>query len=195
MKRVFFLNIKGGVGKTTLSNELAWSLDRTHTPYSYFDLDEQGGSPHTDAQREDATIQIADTPSAALDEDLREWARMATVVVIPTRSGRLDLCALKETLETVKEANPEAQIIILQNGWNRWTTAREFGKWLQENGHGAPIVQVPQSEMIAQATTLGQSVRDRAPRSKAAEAMLNAVNAIRAAAGIEKEGTTNGENG
>lgn len=187
MERVFFINIKGGAGKTTLANELAWSLDRTGTPYSYYDLDEQGGSPHVDKKDAAAVIQIADTPSAPSADDLEAWAKAATVAVIPTRSGRLDLYAFRETLDTIRAANPDAKILIIQNQWNRWTTAREFGEWLEKTAPSIPVRQVPASEMMAQATALGKSIKERAPKAPATAATIDAVNAIREAAGLERE--------
>lgn len=36
MATVLVISQKGGVGKSTLANEIAFSLDRTQTPYSFF---------------------------------------------------------------------------------------------------------------------------------------------------------------
>lgn len=187
-KRIVFANIKGGCGKTTLANELAFSLDRTDTPYSYHDMDGQRGGTHTDKQNTDAVVHIADTAAAIEVDDLMDLARAADVVVIPTRSGKVDVYSFAETLETFRKSNPDAKIIVVHNGWNRFRLARDFGEWLEQNSHGAPIYRLPQSEPVAMAGTLDVSVQQHAKRSSGAKAMRDIVNAIRAAAGLETEG-------
>lgn len=181
------MNIKGGSGKTTIANELAYSLDHTETPYSFFNLDPQGGSPHVESLDDAAVIQIADTPGHPTMEEIARYARAANIVVIPVRSSILDAHAFIQTLNIVREVNPSVQIIIIQNGWNRWTAAREFTEWLQKNAPGIPILPLSQSEMIVQATAQKRSVTDRAPRSRVAEQMRVIVNTIREAAGLELE--------
>lgn len=188
MKRVFVMNIKGGVGKTTIANELAYSLDRTQTPYSFFELDTQGGSPHKDALNENAVLQIADTPAANPEEMNARWARAADIVIIPVRSSTLDAHAFVSTLQAVKERNPAAQIIVVQNYWTRYRAARDFGEWLRKTaGEDVQIFPLPNSEMFVQAAAANQSIKDRAPKSKAAKAMANIVNAVRSAANLDAE--------
>lgn len=187
MNRIVFVNVKGGSGKTTLANELAFSLDRTGTPYSYYDMDGQRGGAHDTAKNPDAVVSIADTAASMTTEDLARVTRAAAVVVIPTRSSKLDAHSFAETLETARQANPEAAVIIVHNAWNRFTLARDFGGWLEGHAHGAPIYRLPQSEPVAMAMTRGVSVQDQARRSSGAKAMQEIVNAIRAAAGVETE--------
>lgn len=187
MKRIVVLNIKGGVGKTVLADELAFSLDRTDTPYSYFDFDGQGGGTHEESLREDAIVQIADTPSAASTDDLTKWAEAADIAVIPTRSTGTDIPPLTETIETIREANPDIDIVFVQNAWNRWSLAKNFEEWLNSKAEGAPIIHVPQSELIAQAATLKKSALDVNAKSNAAKSILEYVNAVRKAAGLEPE--------
>lgn len=187
MKRIAFANIKGGTGKTTLANELAFSLDRSGIPYSYFDMDGQRGGAHVQTERDDAAITIADTAGSFEVSDLETIARAADVVVIPTRSSGLDVYAFSETLQTVREANPDAKVIIVQNGWNRYNLARDYAEWLTNHGEGMTILQLPQSEAVAQAATHKLSVLELSKRSSGAKAMRVIVDVIREAAGLAKE--------
>lgn len=183
------MNIKGGSGKTTIANELAYSLDHTNTPYSFFNLDPQGGSPHSESLNDHAIIQIADTPGHPEEEDVVKYARAANVVVIPVRSSTLDAHAFMQTFNTVREVNPKAKIIIVQNGWNRWKAAREFTEWLRKNAPDIPILPLSQSEMIVQATAQKRSVVERAPKSRVAEQVREIMKTIREYAGIEPQDT------
>lgn len=191
-KRIVVANIKGGNGKTTIANELAYSLDRTGTPYSFFDMDGQRGGAHAEMQNQDAVVNIADTAGSIETDDLHDLAQVADVVVIPTRSSKLDVYSFAETLNTVRNANPNAAIIVIQNGWNRYRLARDFGEWLDENAGGAPIYRLPQSEPVAMAMTRDVSVQEENKRSSGAKAMQEIVDAIRIAAGLESEGSDNG---
>lgn len=189
MKRVFVMNTKGGCGKSTISNELAFSLDRTGTPYSYFDLDTQGGSAHKEALSDDAVVQVADTPARPTDDELARYARTADVVVIPVRSSSMDSQAFSHTLRTVRKNNPSASVIIVQNGWNRFTAAKEFGEWLEKKAEqsNATVFPLSQSDMIVQAQAKEASVVDWAPKARVSSQVLAIVNAVRSAAGIEPE--------
>lgn len=188
-KRIVVANIKGGNGKTTIANELAYSLDRSHIPYSFFDMDGQRGGAHTETEHPDAVVNIADTAGSIETGDLHDLAKAADVVVIPTRSSKLDVYSFAETLNTVRDANPDAVVIVIHNGWNRYRLARDFGEWLTDNAHGAPVYQLPQSEPIAMAMTRDVSVQEQNRRSSGAKAMQEIVNAIRIAAGLESEET------
>lgn len=192
MKRIFVMNTKGGCGKSTLANEIAFSLDRTGTPYSYFDLDSQGGSAHKESLSDDAVVQVADTPARPTEAELVKYAKRADVVVIPVRSSSMDSQAFSHTLRTVRENNPNAAVIVVQNGWNRWTAAKEFGAWLDKKAAQAKATVLPlsQSDMVVQAQAKRTSVVAWAPKARVSAQMLAIVNTVRTAAGLEPE-TTN----
>ena len=46
MFTILFLNQKGGVGKTTLADELAFALERRGSTVAFVSTDPQGGSVH-----------------------------------------------------------------------------------------------------------------------------------------------------
>lgn len=187
MKRIAIIAIKGGTGKSTLANELAFSLDRSNIPYSYYDMDGQRGGAHTENEVSDARIMIADTPAAVESRGLKEIAQSADIVVIPTRTGAYEMYSWAETLHTIHQANPDAEIIIVHNAANRYRLSREYHEWLAENAAGAPVYTIPQAEAVPQAQALEKSVITYAPKSKAGQAFKIVVNAIREAAGLPRE--------
>ena len=64
MKNILICNQKGGVGKSLIADELAFSFERSQIPLSFFDLDRQGGTIHQTAQRVQAQAAVIDTPGA-----------------------------------------------------------------------------------------------------------------------------------
>lgn len=90
MKNILICNQKGGVGKSLIADELAFSFERSQIPLSFFDLDRQGGTIHQTAQRVQAQAAVIDTPGA-LQRQLGEWIAHADVIVIPTRTTSRDI--------------------------------------------------------------------------------------------------------
>ena len=46
MKTILVCNQKGGVGKSLVADEIAFSFERSGIPVSFYDLDTQGGTLH-----------------------------------------------------------------------------------------------------------------------------------------------------
>lgn len=72
MKNILVINRKGGVGKTLVSDELAFALDAKKVPYNFYDLDGQGGTLHEPAEMDGAEISIVDIPGS-LQGEMGEW--------------------------------------------------------------------------------------------------------------------------
>lgn len=85
MKTILVCNQKGGVGKSLVADEIAFSFERSGIPVSFYDLDAQGGTLHRTREADGAQVAVVDTPGA-LQEALSEWLKEADVVVIPTRT-------------------------------------------------------------------------------------------------------------
>lgn len=184
MKTILVCNSKGGVGKSLVADELAFSFERTNTPMNFFDLDHQGGTLHATQRRPDAVVSVVDTPGA-LTQQLSGWIRNANVVVIPVRPTSRDIEPFQRMQQAVaSSARKGTRVAYILNGWNRFRAASDFHEFLSAQGYAGKIVLLPQSEMFVQAGAAGRSVIDYAPHSPAARATENMCNVIRGFAGV-----------
>lgn len=169
-KTVSFINQKGGVGKSLLADELAFEFERENIPFSFYDLDGQGGLIHAQTEDENANYIIVDTPGQ-LTEDIASCIKESDVIIVPTRASIKEMEPLERTLDLIKAVKKKkAAVIIVLNGWNRYTTYNQFEEWLkQQFPEFDKIVTLPQSEPLAQAGAYGQSVISYKPRNAASD--------------------------
>lgn len=186
MTTILVCNQKGGVGKSLVADELAFSLARSGVTVSFYDLDSQGGTLHTSTDTPGADVAIVDTPGA-LQPQLVDWLRAADVIVIPTRTTSRDIAPLQRMQQAVHQYAAGKPVLYVLNGWNRWRASSDFKAWFRQQADG-PVVTLPQSEQFVQAGAAGLSVVEYAPRSSAARATRELCDAIRELAGIPKEG-------
>lgn len=187
MQNVLVLSQKGGVGKSTLADEIAFALERAGMPFAFYATDEQGDALHETTEPEGAAIAIIDTPGALAD-DTPDMIADADVVVIPTRASGRDMTALDRTRDMVATTAPTVPVLIVLNGWNRWTNARQFREWLEDSLRPTEAVAVlSQSEVIPRAEAAGVSVAAFAPHSRAAVDLAEIVQHVLAALGMEAD--------
>lgn len=185
MKSILILSQKGGCGKSTLADETAFALERAGTPFAFYSLDEQGDALHEPGGADDAAVAVVDTPGA-LTDDTPDLIRDADVVVIPTRASGRDMTALNRTRDLVATAAPSVPVLIIVNGWNRWSNARQFREWLDGTLRPTERVEVlSQSDMIPKSEAAGESVVTFAPRSKSAKEMAAVTGTILGLVGLE----------
>ena len=164
MKTILVCNQKGGVGKSLVADEIAFSFERSGIPVSFYDLDAQGGTLHRTREADGAQVAVVDTPGA-LQEALSEWLKEADVVVIPTRTTSRDI----EPLMRMRKAS------------------RDFMEWFEGLAGDQTVVTLPQSEAFVQAGAAGVSVVEFDRRGKAARATRALVDTVREAAGFPRE--------
>ena len=61
MKTILVCNQKGGVGKSLVADEIAFSFERSGIPVSFYDLDTQGGTLHSMHEANGAEVAVVDT--------------------------------------------------------------------------------------------------------------------------------------
>lgn len=139
------LSQKGGSGKTTLVLQLAMAAIDQGSAVSIIDLDSQRsaekwgelrvrktgkaapaivhGLPHDidrmiEAAREAGTdLVLMDTPPATNNTTLRAGG-VADMIIVPTRTSTLDVEALRETLQALKDANKIDRTVVVLNAAN-----------------------------------------------------------------------------
>ena len=189
MKKILVCNQKGGVGKSLVADELAFSFARTGVPVAFLDLDSQGGTLHKTDQRTDAVVAVIDTPGA-LQKQMGAWMAEADIIVIPTRTTSRDIEPLLRMMDIVRVNAANKPVLYVLNGWNRWKASSDFRDWFKQQRRAgeAKIVTLPQSEQFVQAGAAGVSVVEYAGRkAAAAKATLEMVNEVRVMAGFEPE--------
>lgn len=188
LKNCVFLTQKGGCGKSTLCNELVYSLTRSKIPMAYIDLDQQGAviKPFED---DGAVVSCIDTPGA-LSQHTAEWIAEADTIVIPTKASAHDMPVLQRMIDAVLVNAKEAvNAFIVVNMFNRWSNCANFLSWVTEqvDGTGIEVCTVSQAEAFPKASSYGVSVVEMEPRSKAAKETKALMNRIRASLGIDPE--------
>lgn len=187
MKTILVAATKGGVGKTTLCDELLYSFERTGDAASFYNLDPQLGAAHKPEKRKDAVVAVVDTPGSLEDELPREM-EMADVIVIPCRASMKDMPAFQAVRKMAEKYAAGTPVVLLLNGWNRFTSNREFVEWLKSTQRPEEVLTTMiQSEMIPQAAMNDASVVEYDRAGNAAAVLLRAINVIRETAGFPPE--------
>lgn len=188
---ILVLNRKGGSGKSTICDELLFSLERSGTSCAFVDLDDQGSVIHADTsdQADTADVTVIDTPGALTDQ-VPQWIESADVIVIPTMPSGRDVAMLLAALEDARTYGPDAKRIIAVGRFNRYKAAGEFLDALRKIAdEGERITTVAQSENFGRAFVEKRSIVEIAPKTNAGLLMLRTVNAIREAAGLPPDPT------
>lgn len=187
MKNVIVLNQKGGVGKTTICEEIAASLQRTKTPFSFYNLDPQGGCCIEPREDKDAEVAVIDTPGT-FQEQTAGWIQNSDVIIIPVRASGKDIPAFNRMLDVVSvNKKPDAKVVVVINQWTRHTASRDFYDWLIGLGMDVIVTRMPQSELFQKASAAGKALTDYAPKSAPAAGAMVVVNMVRRIAGLPEE--------
>lgn len=191
MKTVLVVAQKGGVGKTMLANEIAYSLDRSGIPYDFYDLDPQGGSPHRSMKMEGSAVRIVDTPGH-LSDGTSEQMDAADVIVIPTRASMTDREPFLRMLKMARAHASGKPVVVVVNEWNAYTANTMFTDWLKtlRDSGEFDLRCVPHSEAVPRAGMAGCSVARQAMRrgpERVFKLLLDTINAVRSAAGLSRE--------
>lgn len=184
-KNIIVVNQKGGVGKSLVADEIAFSFERSGIPLSFYDMDSQGGTTHKSIDTPGAEVAVIDTPGA-LQSELKTWLEASDLVVVPTRTTSREFDILRRMIKII-DSYPEIPAVFVLNAVNRFKICAEFREWFKTQAEGRTVYMLPQSEAFVQATAYGKSVVEYAPRSKAAKQTVEMANGIRRMLGFEEE--------
>ena len=185
MNNVLMLSQKGGTGKSTIADNLAFMLEDEGHAVTFYDTDPQESAIHATVVYEDADYTIVDTPGV-LTDDTRDMLKASDLVIIPTQASMLDMKPLERTRELVAKTVPSVPVLIVINGWNRWSNASNFKEWLEGTLRPTEHLAIlSQSDMIRQAANEGLSVVSYAPNSRPARELIEILEQVKGLLGVE----------
>lgn len=187
MKNIVICNQKGGVGKTLISDELAFMFEKDEIKINFYDLDQQGGTLHQTQESEDAAVSIIDTPGALMSE-LPEWIKAADMIIIPTLMSNRDAAPLERMLQIVKKnKRAKTPVLVIMNRWDRCNITKDFAEWFVTRFPDSKSAVLCSSTDFNQASARGISVQAYRRNGKAAAQMAQIYGYIKTTLNI-KEG-------
>lgn len=189
------LNQKGGVGKTTLSVNIAASLARTGARVLLLDIDPQGSALDWAAAREGAPLfPVVGLPRATIHKeidqlgkdydhividgpprvtDLARSAIMASdVILIPVQPSPYDIWAAEEVVKLIDEARIYKESLKAAFAVNRKIANTAIGRDVREALAAYPVpslvASITQRVVFAEAAAQGLAVHEADPEGLAA---------------------------
>ena len=170
MKTIVLVNQKGGVGKTTFADEIAWGLERRGREVGFINLDPQGGASHEQKTVEgEKAVTVVDTPGY-LNDKLGGCVEVADIAIVPVEPSQRGLRAMKRTIQLITGVNPELEIGLIVNRYSDILTADDL-----------PILGcVPTAEAFKRGASFNRPVSEVQPGGRAADAIEGILDKVEA---------------
>ena len=172
-KKVLFINNKGGVGKSTMVDEMCFQCDIRGIPYSMHNLDPQGTLLHDTVNNPDAVLDFIDTPGH-LQDKAKKYIEAADCIVIPTAMTQNCLSSIEMMLAMCLDVIDKKPVILLYNFWDGGLACEHFQDYMDgvisksDFAGKIQIVHVSRSVNFANAREHGQAVEQYRRNCKSA---------------------------
>lgn len=168
MFTILFLNQKGGVGKTTLADELAFALERRGRTVAFVTTDPQGGSVHEACDDPDfaeaCDFQVVDT-AGSLVRGVDDWCRAADLILVPMLPSTRDMEPTLRTLQIARDSETKADIYVVVNNFYAYGVLdRQLVEYLEEE-HIPVMAKIPRAVALSSAAARGMSVAEHDPKN------------------------------
>ena len=180
MKTIVLVNQKGGVGKTTFADEIAWGLERRGREVGCINLDPQGGASHEQKTVEgEKAVTVVDTPGY-LNDKLGGCVEVADIAIVPVEPSQRGLRAMKRTIQLITGVNPELEIGLIVNRYSdKRIIDRSFTDFLTADD--LPILGcVPTAEAFKRGASFNRPVSEVQPGGRAADAIEGILDKVEA---------------
>lgn len=175
------MHYKGGVGKTTLADELAFALERRGSTVAFVSTDPQGGSVHEVCDdpdyAESCDYQIVDT-AGVLNDGMGDWCRAADVILIPMLPSTRDVEPTMRTYQIAKDSGTDATIRLVVNNFYAFGKLDKQLVEFLESEQVPVIAKVPRAVALSQAAAEGKSVAEHSPHSHVIPALEELADSI-----------------
>lgn len=164
---ILVANVKGGVGKTTIADELVFAFARRGLHVGYQNLDNQGGGVHEPSMLNGSEeIVVIDTPGS-FHRDLPKWCDSADVIIMPTTASTLDLVPLLKCWNVAKESRAGKVAVVVNRFDGRRSADGDILRFLE--GMSMPVWgKIPEATAFVKANARMTSVHELSPTGKAA---------------------------
>ena len=162
MKTVLICNQKGGVGKTLIADELAFSLERDKIPFNFYDLDGQESAIHNTKNDPDAVISIVDT-AGSLSDKLKSYIDAADFIIVPTMMSNRDVKPLERMIKIMEPYKGKKPMLFVFNRWNRFNISKDFIGWFNTKYPDLKTACLSDTTAFNQAGACAVSIHDFQP--------------------------------
>lgn len=163
MFTILIINQKGGVGKTTIADELAFALERREYKTVYISTDPQGGAVHEQpedfSEIENADFQVVDT-AGVLSDGLDEWCVNADMILIPLMPSCRDIEPTLRTADIAKSSETKAPIYFIINSYYPYGVLDQELLAFMSDNEMPVIAKIPKTVALSRAAAGGISVAE-----------------------------------
>lgn len=179
---ILIANPKGGTGKTTIADELAFCFERNNLTVSFANLDNQGGTIHETVEHPNSDVMIVDTPGQLTDQ-AKDWAKDADLLLVPTNPSVRDVIPTIDFVESMKRYVP-VHLVINRYQANR-VVCKQFDEFVSANGMSV-LGRLPDSTAFPKAALNRDGVITDRPYGPPAMAVKELARNVLAELGISK---------